>query len=296
MSADRLPEPAHPLPGRGRHTVAWLIALLACTAFVAFYDLSGGADFEPTDAWVSQTAREMYESTDWRGYVIPRFSGEVRMQKSPGPYWAVCLTAWLRGTPIDEASTRIPNGIATLILVATIFWLTRRIAGDRAAVFAGFAAASSAFMLYWSHRGASDLGVTAFMTLSLAALWIGSEATPPDRKRVALWMLGYFAAGLAMLYKQPMPLVGVGLPALLYVVLCNRWRIFANRWHVAGLAVFCLPWMPWVIALAALQSGAAGEAASAVPAHATDFWTTLAKWKVEYWDRLTGDLPNVEDQ
>src|SRR5438552_2902090 len=85
-----------------RAAAGWLIALLGCTCLVSFYDLSGGADFEPTDAWVSQTAREMYESRDWTGYVIPKFSGEVRMQKSPGPYWAVCLTAWLRGTPVDE--------------------------------------------------------------------------------------------------------------------------------------------------------------------------------------------------
>src|SRR5439155_11758744 len=100
-----------------------------------------------------------------------------------------------------------------------------------------------------------------------------------------------FAAGLAMLYKQPMPLLGVGLPAVLYVLLCNRWRIFASWWHVLGVVLFLLPWLPWWIALAGLQMQA-----SAASGEATGFLTTLHKWRVEYIDRVTGDLPNIEEQ
>ena len=262
-------------------TWGWLAALLAWAIIVCFFDLQGGAGFEPVDCWVAQTAREMYENvqeTGWRGLIIPEFCGEVRMQKSPGPYWAVMLTAWLRGGEIDEVSARIPNSIGTVILVLTIFWLTRRIAGDRAAVIAGFAALSSAALLYWSHRAASDLGVTTLMTLSLACLWIGSERTPPGAKRVLLWLAGYFCAGLAMLYKMPMPLVCVGLPAVLYVVVRKRWRIFASWWHLVGLVLFALPWLPWVV-LVLMQEPTAWD-----------------KWRVEFLDRATGELPNVAGQ
>lgn len=276
-------DPAAPWPWK------WFLLLMGCTALMSFWHLSGGADFEPTDAWVAQTAREMSESRDWRGYVIPIFSGEVRMQKSPGPYWAVCLTAWLRGTPVDVVATRIHSAISALALVATVFWLSLRIGGERIAIFSGFAASASVLVLYWSHRGASDLGVTLFCTLSLACLWIGSECAPPGRKRVLLWLAGYFAAGLGMLYKFPVPLLAVGVPAVLYVVVCRRWEIFRSAWHLLGLLAFALPWLPWVIALALLQSSAAAESG-------VDFMTTLNKWRVEFWDRVTGDLPNVEGQ
>lgn len=265
----------------------WLLMGLCWVSY--FYFLNDGADFEPTDCWVAQTAREMRESPDWKGYIIPHFSGEVRMQKSPGPYWAVIAASWLRGSPVDVPSTRIPNGLAAMLLVATIFWLTRRIAGDRAAIYAGYASASSLFLLYWSHRGASDLGVTAFMTVSLASIWIGSECETGWR-RIGLWMLGYFAAGLAMLYKMPMPLVCVGLPAVAYVLICRRWKILLSPWHLLGLILFCVPWLPWVIALATLQMP--GSEAGAT----TDFFTTLHKWRVEFIDRFTGDLPNIEGQ
>lgn len=257
-------------------TAGWLFALIAWTAILVFYDLDGGARFEPTDCWVAQTAREMQQSGD---YIIPRFSGEVRMQKSPGPYWAVIAASRFLGEPeVTEVSSRIPNGVAALVLVVSVFWLTRRIAGDRAAVFAGFAASSSVLVLYWSHRGASDLGLAALCTLSLAALWVATECERPGAKRNALWMLGYFAAGLAMLHKMPMPLVCVGLPAFLYVLVRNRWAIFASPWHLLGIGLFFLPWLPWVIAVV-MQEPAA-----------------IHKWRVEYFDRFTGELPNVEDQ
>lgn len=263
-----------PEPARIR-LAPWLIALLGWTALLCFYDLGGGGRFEPIDCWVAQTAREMKEAGDW---LVPRFSGEVRMQKSPGPYWAVMLVAQLRGAPVDEIAARIPNAIAAVGLVLTIFWLTLRIAGPREAIFAGFAASSSVLVLWWSHRGASDLGLTTLTALSLASLWIAVGHEPPGRRRNALLVLGYFAAGLGMLYKMPMPLAVVGAPAFFYVLLRNRWKIFINRWHLVGIVAFLLPWVPWAVAVMFAEDAA------------------LAKWKVEFLDRFTGDLPNVEGQ
>lgn len=260
-------------------TVAWFLALLGWTTLLAFYDLGAAVRFEPTDGWVAQTAREMYTGPAPRSLIIPRFSGETRMQKSPGPYWAVMLTTWLRGqAAVDEVSTRIPNGCAALLIVVTVFWFTRRVAGERAGVFAGFASAASILILYWSHRGASDLGLAALTTLSLATLWVAAEQEPPGRRRILLWFLGYFAAGLGMLYKLPMPLAIVGVPVFLYVLVRRRWRVLVDRVHLWGLLLFLLPWLPWAIAVVILEP------------------TALAKWKVEFLDRFTGDLPNVEGQ
>lgn len=271
-------------------TWGWLVALMGWTVLLSFYQLDGGAGLEPVEAWVAQPAREMYENIaemvanrdeqgwQWRPLIIPEFCGETRMQKSPGAYWAVCLTSYLRGEPVDEVSARIPNAIAAVLLVITIFWLTRRIAGDRAAIFAGFAAASSTMVLYWSHGAASDLGVATLITMSLACLWVGSEDEPPGWRRNAFWLLGYFLAGLGMLYKLPLPLVCIGLPAFLYVLLRNRWKIFASWWHLLGLALFLLPWLPWALAAMHFEEAA------------------LFKWRIEYFDRVTGELPNVDDQ
>ena len=269
---------------------AWLAALLAWTSIVAFYRLDAGPGLEPSAAWVAQPAREMYQNIsrmlaerpekgwNWRPFVVPTLCNETRLQKSPGAYWAVCLTASLRGGRIDELSARIPNAVAAVLLVLTIFWLTRRIAGERAAIFAGFAAAASAMLLDWSHEATSDLGVATLIAMSLACLWVASEDEPPGARRTLLWLAGYLLAGLAMLYKMPLPVVCIGLPAMLYVLLLRRWRIFASRWHLLGLLLFLLPWVPWVLAVIHYEPMA------------------LAKWRVEYIDRVTGDLPNYKDE
>ncbi len=262
----------------GRWSAGWLVALIGWTALISFYDLDGGAGFDPPDVWVAQTAREMSESTDWRGYIIPRFSGETRMQKSPGPYWAVLLAARLRGTPVDEVAVRIPSALSAVLLVVTIFWLALRIAGERAAVFAGFACAASLMLLYWSHRGASDLGAATLISVSLACLWVGAEMHPPGPRRTSLWLAGYLAAGLAMLYKMPMPLVCVGLPAAAYVVFCRRWSLLRSGVHLLGLLLFLLPWLPWALLAVWAEPMA---------------WN---KWVVEFFDRFTGNLPNVREQ
>jgi len=281
-------------------TRAWLIALIGWTALLSFYGLDGGARFEPIDCWVAQTAREMLDADNW---LVPRFSGETRMQKSPGPYWAVMLVSLVRGTPVDEVSARVPNAFAAVGLVLLVFWLARHIAGERAALFAGFSASSSVLILWWSHRGASDLGLTFWTTLSLTSLWIAIDSAPAGLRRTVLLLLGYFAAGMGMLYKMPMPLVVVGLPACVYVLLrCGddaydreltaardwdarariylreRLAIFRSPWHLLGLALFLLPWLPWAIAVSLVEDAA------------------LLKWKVEFLDRFTGALPNVENQ
>ena len=107
---------------------------------------------------------------------------------------------------------------------------------------------------------------------------MAAELEPPGRKRTGLWLLGYFAAGVGMLYKLPMPLAIVGVPVFLYLLIKNRWRVLADPIHLLGLLVFLLPWLPWAIAVITLEP------------------TALAKWRVEFLDRFTGDLPNVEGQ
>ncbi len=263
---------ASPSPGPSCWA-AWLVALAGWTALLGTWALSGGAGLEVTDAWVAQTAREMSRSTDWRDWLLPKFAGQLRIQKSPGPYWAVIAVAQIRGTAVDLTSVRMPNAIFAVALVLVVAWLARYIADRRTGVFAGFAAAGSAALLVWSHRGASDLGAATWCAISLACLWIGSETPGSQRRRVGLWLLGYLAAGLGMLWKMPVPLVAVGLPALLYLLLCNRWRILASSWHLIGLLLFALPWVPWVVTVLVSEPSA---------------WS---RWKIEYLDRFTGAAP-----
>lgn len=250
----------------------WLAALLGWTLILGFYDLGGGAAFEPIDAWVGQTAREMLASGDW---LVPRFSGEIRLNKSPGAYWAVMLTSCAFSRPVDEFCTRFPGGVAGVVMTFAIVWLACRTVGRRAAIYAGFAAASSIFFLSWTHRGSSDFGLAAICALSLAAFWEGT-LHPHTLKRGLFWMLAYLLAGVGMLYKMPMPLIGVGLPAVLFALLRGRWRVLFSPWHLLGIVLFAAVWAPWAYLMM-------GESAG-----------SLDRWRIEFIDRFLGEAPNVQ--
>lgn len=252
--------------------ISWTAVLVILTVGVSFFHLSGGSALEGTACWVAQTAREMEESGAW---IVPVFSGEPRYHKSPGPYWAVISIGRLFNTEVSAWTARVPNGIGALLIVGCVFAMARRLGSLREAMFAGFAAASSVLLLTWSHRGASDLGLAALITVSITTLWFGCE-DKPGKRRILLWLTGYFFAGLAMLYKMPMPLVCVGIPAILYVVLQRRWRVLWHPAHIIGLGLFLMPWLPWVMLIVQSEP---------------DAWL---RWKVEFFDRFTGTLPNVQ--
>lgn len=264
-----------PLAARGAIAWPWLAALIAWTLFLSCYDLGGGAAFEQTDCWVAQTAREMQASGRW---LVPQFSGEIRLHKSPGAYWAVMLASKLLGGPVDEVAARLPNALAVVMLVAAVFLFTRSLAGDRAAIFAGFAASSSVLCLYGSHKAASDVGLTALCTVALMCWWVAANSDPSWPWRGALWCMAYLAAGLGMLHKLPMPIIHVALPVACYVVLRRRWSVLASWWHVLGIVLFLLPWVPWVAAILKTEPQA------------------IVRWRTETLDRFTGDLPLAQEQ
>ncbi len=267
----------------GHNTMAawgWAAALLGWSLLLGLYQLDAPAYFEQSDAWVAQTAREMVEqvrANGLEGLITPQFSGEVRTAKSPGPYWAVCLAAWATGGEVTEFAVRLPNALGLVLLTMTCFWMVTSIAGLRAGVFAGFVACGTIGSLVWSHRASGDPALAALMAASLACLWHASEEERPA-PRAWLWLSGYLLAGLAMLYKIPVPIIFIGLPLVLYVVLCNRWRALGSIWHLVGLVLFCLPWLPWTVAIV------------------RRYPIILDRWRVEFVDRGTGALPNLSDQ
>ncbi|HEY3242246.1 MAG TPA: glycosyltransferase family 39 protein, partial [Phycisphaerae bacterium] len=233
----------------------WWLALLTTSALLFDFDLAGGSRLSQPDCWVAQTAREMLASGDW---LVPHFAGEIRLQKTPGPYWLAAAIARLRGTDVDALCIRLPNAAAALMIVLTMTWWCRRNFGERPAIYAGFTTACSLFLLYWSHQGSSDLGVAALCTLAIAALWEADRAErerepgASNRKseignRKSLWLLFYAACGLGMLYKGPLPVGVVGFPLIAYALFWRRWRLPLQMRLPIGIPIFAALWLPWVI-------------------------------------------------
>ena len=83
------------LPEPNRHSPLLLLMLALCalslTAHINLAFLEG-----IHEARVLETAREMMELHNW---VVPHFTGELRLEKPPLPYWGSALAFTLAGEP-----------------------------------------------------------------------------------------------------------------------------------------------------------------------------------------------------
>lgn len=319
------PRTAHWLSG-----TAGFLALLGACLLVFFWDLSRG-QMEQTDCWVGQTARELQvnllraedagsgEDLRWIAWAVPMFSGELRLNKFPLPYWQLVAASNLLGRPIDEALVRAAGSVHALLLVLLLYAVAHRAFGPAVALYTGAVGLGSVFLLDWSHRGASDLQVSFWCCLSLFALWRAMHSTATRR-----WMaLAYVAAGVGMLSKGPVPMVVIGAPGLVYVLLLllvpgvmgaghlpqslgRRALHLLGRLHLWwGLPLFLLVWVPWIVVLIAGVARIEHPDQLAQPADGLPFvsrgWEMAAgdvwaRWKTEFVDRATGELTNVQKE
>lgn len=207
---------------------ALLLALLLATLGVAY--LSGLGDvglLGPDETRYASIGREMASSGDW---ISPRLWGAPWYEKPPLIYW-MTAAGFLAGLGPDLAP-RVPVAIASLLFLAWMFLVLRRLEGEAVAWISTVILATSAGWVTYSQIGVTDLplSVTFAVALLLGLLWLESNS------RVTLAWAGFFF-GLAVLAKGLVPLVLV-TPFLWFAR--QRWKELLIPAAVA--AAVALPW------------------------------------------------------
>lgn len=218
-------------------------------AAIPLYLLSLGshASLDGHEILVAQTAREMLANGEW---IVPQFSGEVRLQKPPLAYWLTAVSFAGTGRA-DEFAARFPVALATLAQVAMTAWFGARCFGARVGMTAGLLHATT----FWTMRfGKSALVDSVLVTLVTAAiLWSALDRLLPIRNPRAWVITFWIGCGLSVLAKGP-----VGLAIILPTVAgyrvfrtrrCDDVPLFRTWTTVAGLFVFgalAFGWPIWV--------------------------------------------------
>ena len=195
----------------------------------------------PDEGRYAEIAREMALSGD---YVTPRLNGLRYFEKPPLQYWATALAISTFGQN-DFTSRWWPlfSGLLGLVLV----WLTvASLAGREAAwVSAGLLGA----MIYYfviAHINTVDMGLTAFMTLTMVGLIRGFGIDGQSANAARGWMVAAWAgAALAFLSKG---LIGIVLPGaifVLYLLMSRQWRLLTRMEWIWGPLAFVLIALPW---------------------------------------------------
>lgn len=200
--------------------------------------------FDPDEGRYAEIPREMVASGDW---ITPRLNGIKYFEKPPLQYWATAAAYQLVG--FSPWSVRLWPALMAFLTVGLTWWAGRRHWGANAGRLAALVLLGSPYFVVFGHVATLDMGITAFLTLSLVAflrLRQAAEAGRPTRPWADLMWL---AMGLSVLSKG---LIGVVLPlaaCVAYVLLARDRRVFDNLHPLRGMLLLLLVTAPWFIAV-----------------------------------------------
>ncbi len=222
-----------------------LIVLLAVLLPACLLGLGERPVYKIQEVRIAETAREMLASGDW---AVPRYNGELRLQKPPLPYWLTAASYRLAG--VSEAATRLPAVLFGLFSALLLWVWVRRASGDRSAANCALVLVASYIGLRYCRSGEAD-SVLLFFVSSACLLGFDILHGRRDGQRPALFGL---ALGLGFLSKGPAALAIPLLTLVLMALIDKRAGRFSARWKdffsVAGVALLLLTalgWYAWIV-------------------------------------------------
>ncbi len=215
-------------------------AVLALAATLFLWNLWGYDVWAPDEPYFAEGAREMIVDGEW---VVPHVNGVVTTDKPPVFFWLIALFSLSLGGEVSSFTARLPSVLAALGTLALTMRLGRRIAGDRAAILAGFVLATSYMFWEKARWGQIDSTLCFLIWVALSAFESFRAGNARGRPAAALF---WSAMALAVLAKGP---VGLLLPLAIAVITLavdrdlGRWRRFGP---LTGPACFALVAGAWI--------------------------------------------------
>jgi len=209
------------------------IAVLVAAAVLRLLTLSAYPLHDTTEARYAEVARLMVISNDW---VTPQIEmGVPFWAKPPLSTWFTAASFKLLG--FSEFAARLPAFLLTLLTIALVFRLGRKLFSPEAAIASCAILLTSLVGFVASGAVMTDAALMLATTLSLVSFLL---AVCEPR---SLWRYGFFVGlGLGLLAKGPIALVLVGLPILVW----SLWhRSFEWQWRA-------VPWVTGSIVMLAI--------------------------------------------
>jgi 4-amino-4-deoxy-L-arabinose transferase-like glycosyltransferase len=230
------------LPRRVTHSR--IIVLLLLFVLVWFAGLDDRTLTRPDEGRYSEIPREMAVTGDW---VTPRLNDLKYFEKPPLQYWATAFAFTTFGE--HNWTARAWPALTGLIGLLFVFLIGRRLYGLQTAIAATAILASSLWYFAIAHVNTLDMGLTCWMTLTLAGFLFAERPEATKGERFAGMHAAWAGMALAVLSKG---LIGIVLPGgvLFFYSLWQRDLKMWDRLHIGtGLLLFfaiVTPWFVWV--------------------------------------------------
>lgn len=221
----------------------WLALLLLGTALLSFWSLGSLPLVDVDEPVYGQVGKEM-ASAGLVGWLTPHYGGLPWFDKPPLFYWLTALSMRLFG--VSEFAARFPSALLAVALVAVTYALARRAYPQtpRAALWAGFALATSVQFFLLARAAVTDMTLALTLTSALPALYAW---TLTGRGR---WIaLAGVMTGLAALTKGPVALVLIGVQTIAYLCLTRQTKRLLSPALWGGFALCLVVALPWFLAM-----------------------------------------------
>jgi len=229
----------HPRHERSqRFLTVFFWALLWAVALLALYQGSDSiALIDPNEGRNASIARNMAESGD---YIVPHLNGLPYLDK-PVFFFATAAAA-IQMLGVTEFAPRLPSLVFTLATILLVMAFGYLRFNRSTALLAGLILMTCPLVQVYSRLVNFDAMLMFWVSFACIALHLSWE-----HKRVLWLMLGWGAAGFAVLTKGP---VGLALPLLVSIADAMVRREKVRRlFHPVGIAVFILVVGPWLLAV-----------------------------------------------
>ncbi|HCA27981.1 MAG TPA: phospholipid carrier-dependent glycosyltransferase [Betaproteobacteria bacterium] len=221
-----------------------LLLLLLCLAVVWFGNLQYRKLVRPDEGRYAEIPREMAVTGNW---ITPRLDGLKYFEKPPLQYWATAAAYRVFGQ--HQWSARLWGGLTGFLGILLIYFTGRKLFGPDAGFYAALVLGSSLLYVLIGHINTLDMGVTFFMSLSLAGFLLAQRDGAHPRE-TARWMYTAWAAtALAVLSKGLIGIVLPGAALVIYTLIHRDWALWKRLRLGGGLLLFFAIAAPWFVAV-----------------------------------------------
>jgi 4-amino-4-deoxy-L-arabinose transferase-like glycosyltransferase len=260
-----------------------ILLVSAFTALLVLPPVGHHLIVKSDEARFALLARDILSRGAW---LDARVEGERYRNKPPLFPWSIAVLSRLRGG-VTEGTAQLPSAAAAVAAAVFVFLLGERLFTVRAGMWAAALLATSASFFSHSQQILPDMVVVAFSTAAMYAFWCSMRG---PRSEVAL--VGFYAAlALGVFAKGPAGLLPI-LVCALWLVSESRVRGLGRLWSPAGVAVFALVTLGWLLPFLAAGSQSFGEQVLRQDWLATYVGPPLPRRVISYLgDALAGFLP-----
>lgn len=223
-----------------------LLVLLSLLLPALFVGLGDRPVYKIQEVRIAETAREMLVGGNW---VVPRFNGELRLQKPPLPYWLTAMSYRFFG--VDAVATRLPAVIAGLLLALLLWRWIGREAGPEIASASSLLLIASYLGLRYFRSGEADAVLLLCITAACALGYdiLNGKGTAARRALFGLALgLGFLSKGPAAL---AIPLLSLALFAVTEKRAARPLVPLKKLFSVPGVLLLVLVafgWYAWIFA------------------------------------------------